>query len=150
MDTIEVAETAFANRDWASVQRLLANRAELADSARGLEILAASAWWMDDIAEAIACRERLFSLRRAADDTAGAASVAVQLAWDNTMGRRDTAIASGWAARARSLLDGAEPCADHAWLMLREETLAGSGSEAFAAARRLAASVGSFDAEMTA
>jgi ATP/maltotriose-dependent transcriptional regulator MalT len=149
MLTLDFAEAAFADRDWARVRSLLRDLPELSQSDRMLEMLATAAWWLDDVDCAIGARERLFRLRRARGDRA-AATVAIQLAWDNTIGRRDAAIASGWAARARSLLEGLPPSADDAWLLMREATLTGGGSEVFAEARRLAASVGAFDAEMTA
>lgn len=148
MQTIECAERAFVSRDWRSVVELLRDDGD--DSDRRAELLAAAAWWLDDLPLAIATRERLFAARRERGDSRGAASVAIQLSWDNTIGRRDTAIAGGWASRARALLEGTEPGADHVWLMLREATLAGAGPEAFADARRRAASIGAFDAEITA
>jgi DNA-binding CsgD family transcriptional regulator len=150
MPTIDLAEAALADRDWTRVRELLRSLPENAASDRGLEMLATAAWWLDDVATSITARERLFRLRRERGEGAAAATVAIQLAWDNTIGRRDAAIASGWAERARSLLNGLPPSADHAWLLMREATLTGEGSEVFAEARRLAASVGAFDAEMTA
>jgi LuxR family maltose regulon positive regulatory protein len=150
MLTYDSAEEAFANHDWATVRELLRDVPEALESDRVLEMAAAAAWWLDDVATSIDARERLFRLRRERGDRAGAATVAIQLAWDHTIGRRDAAIASGWAARARSLLDGVPECADHAWLLMREATLTGGSSAVFAQARRIAASVGAFDAEMTA
>ena len=150
MLTIDLAEAALADRDWTRVRELLRSLPDNAESDRSLEMLATAAWWLDDVATSITARERLFSLRRERGERAAAATVAIQLAWDHTIGRRDAAIASGWAERARSLLDGLPPSADHAWLLMREATLTGEGSEVFAEARRLAASVGAFDAEMTA
>jgi hypothetical protein len=48
------------------------------------------------------------------------------------------------------LIDGPPPSADDAWLLMREASLTDGTSDVFAEARRLAASVGAFDAEMTA
>ncbi len=150
MLTFDSAEEAFANHDWARVREVLRDAPESLECDRALEMVAAAAWWLDDVATSIDARERLFRLRRERGDRAGAATAAIQLAWDHTIGRRDAAIASGWAARARSLLDGLPVSADHAWLLMREATLTGGGSEVFSEARRVAASVGAFDAEMTA
>ncbi|MDX6629069.1 MAG: hypothetical protein QOH00_1315 [Gaiellales bacterium] len=113
-------------------------------------MLAVSAWWLDDGSTARLARECQFrSLRRAGDD-AGAARVAIALAWDATIFGSDPAVARGWAARARSLLEATPPGEEHAWLALREATLDGAGSAAYAETRRLAKGVGAFDVEMTA
>jgi hypothetical protein len=119
MSTLDLAEAALADRDWARVRALLRDLPEHAESDRALEILATAAWWLDDVDCSLEAREKLFSLRRADGDRAAAATVAIQLAWDSTIGRRDAAIASGWAERARSLLDGLPPSADDAWLLMR-------------------------------
>ena len=150
METSELAEAAFAEHNWLRVCTLLRDSPKLAEWDRGLEMLATAAWWLDDATLAIATRERLFRLRRSRGDRSAAAAVAIRLAWDSTMSRRDPAVAGGWATRARSLLEGSPPSEDHVWLMLREATLSGAGSAAFGEARALAASVGALDAEMTA
>lgn len=46
-------------------------------SDEALEMLATAAWWLDDGETARDARERLFRLRRAAGDDAGAARVAI-------------------------------------------------------------------------
>ncbi len=150
MLTIDLAEAAFDERDWGRVRALLLDDPKRTESDRALEILATASWWLDDIDTAIEAREQLFRMRRERGDQPGAAAVAIRLAWDSTIGRREAAIAGGWSARARSLLDGLPPSPDHAWLLLCEATLADAGSAQFGEARRLAASVGAFDAEMTA
>ena len=113
-------------------------------------MLGTAAWWLDDGETAGLARERLFRLRRRAEDGPGAAHVAIQLSWDATVFRSDEAVARGWAARGRSLLDGATPGPDHVWLALREATLDSAPPEAFSSARRLAQELGAIDAEMAA
>jgi ATP/maltotriose-dependent transcriptional regulator MalT len=141
---------AFRARDWARARDLLRDALSTGSSDEALEMLAVSSWWLDDGATARLARECHFrSLRRAGDDV-GAARVAIALAWDATIFGSDTAVARGWAARARSLLAATPPGEEHVWLALREATLDGAGSAAYAEARRLAKSVGAFDVEMTA
>lgn len=113
-------------------------------------MLAVSSWWLDDGDTAWQARERQFRSFRQAGDDIGAARTAIALAWDATIFSSDTAVARGWAARARSLLEGTEPREEHAWLALREGTLDGVGSTTYADARHLARTVDAFDAEMTA
>ena len=147
---MDLAEAAFDKRDWGRVRTLLLEESKRTESERALEILATASWWLDDLDTAIEAREQLFRLRRERGDRPGAAAVAIRLAWDSTIGRRAAAVAGGWSARARSLLDGLPPSPDHAWLLLCEATLTDAGSAQFGEARLLAASVGAFDAEMTA
>jgi LuxR family maltose regulon positive regulatory protein len=113
-------------------------------------MLAVSSWWLDDGPTARLARERQFRGLRAVGDDPGAARTAIALAWDATIFASDTSVARGWAARARSLLDRTPPGEEHVWLALREATLERAGSAAYADARRLARSLGAFDAEMTA
>ena len=141
---------AFQARDWSRARDLLRDALSAGTSDEALEMLAVSSWWLDDGPTARLARERQFrSLRRAGDD-AGAARVAIALAWDATIFASDTAVARGWSARARSLLGATPPSEDHAWLELREATLDGADSAAYAETRLLAHGLGAFDAEMTA
>ena len=141
---------AFRVRDWARARDLLRDALTTEAPDAALEMLAVSSWWLDDGPTATQARERQFrSLRRAGDD-AGAARVAIALAWDATIFASDTAVARGWAARARRLLGELPPGEEHAWLALREATLDRAPSASFAEARALAQAVGAFDAEMTA
>jgi LuxR family maltose regulon positive regulatory protein len=113
-------------------------------------MLAVSSWWLDDGATARLARECQFRSLRGAGDDAGAARIAIALAWDATIFGSDTAVARGWAARARDLLAALPPGEEHAWLALREATLAGAGSATYTETRCLARAVGAFDVEMTA
>ena len=141
---------AFEARDWSRARDLLRDAVSAEPSDEALEMLAVSSWWLDDGPTARLARECQFrSLRRAGDDV-GAARVAIALAWDATIFASDTAVARGWAARARSLLGSTPPSEEHAWLELREATLDGAASSAYAETRRLAHDLGAFDAEMTA
>ena len=125
----------FQARNWSRARDLLRDALSAGTSDEALEMLAVSSWWLDDGPTARLARERQFrSLRRAGDD-AGAARVAIALAWDATIFASDTAVARGWAARARSLLGATPPSEDHAWLELREATLDGADSAAYAETR---------------
>ena len=141
---------AFRARDWARARDLLRDAVSPGAADETLEMLAVAAWWLDDAATARRARECQFrNLRHAGDDN-GAARVAIALAWDATIFGSDTAVARGWAARARSLLGSTPRGEEHAWLALRESTLDGAGPAAYAAIRVHARNVGAFDAEMTA
>ncbi|MDX6621533.1 MAG: hypothetical protein QOK36_3919 [Gaiellales bacterium] len=141
---------AFIARDWARARALLHDALSGEASGEALEMLAVSSWWLDDGPTARLAREQQFRSLREAGDDVGAARIALALAWDATIFDSDTAVARGWAARARRLLGELPAGEEHAWLALREATLDGAGSAVYAATRSLARTVGAFDAEMTA
>ena len=68
--------------------------------------------------------EAAYRLYRERDDRAGAARVAIELAIDYEACRDERAVASGWLERARRLLDGLDPRAEHALLAVWEAHLA--------------------------
>jgi LuxR family maltose regulon positive regulatory protein len=141
---------AFQARDWALARDLLRDALSTEAPDEALEMLAISSWWLDDGDTVWQAREQQFrSLRQAGDDV-GAARTAISLAWDATIFGSDTAVARGWAARARRLLEELPPSEEHVWLALRDASLDGAGSAAYADTRRLARAVHAFDAEMTA
>ncbi len=150
MTDLESARHAFSEREWGKARGFLLAVVATSESAEALEMLGTAAWWLDDGDTAVSARERLFRLRRSDGDTAGAAQVAVQLAWDATVFRSDAAVARGWAARGRSLLEGQPVGPDHVWLALRDATLDEASPDVFAAARLLARQLGAIDAEMAA
>jgi LuxR family transcriptional regulator, maltose regulon positive regulatory protein len=141
---------AFQARDWARARDLLRDALSSEAPEEALEMLAVASWWLDDGVTAWQAREQQFRGLRHAGDDLGAARTAISLAWDATIFGSDTAVARGWAARARRLLEDLPPTEEHAWLALREASLDGAGSAAYAETRRLARTVHAFDAEMTA
>jgi len=70
-----------------------------------LEALAESAWWLGEIDDTIAARERAFSMYVDAHRDIDAARVAVQVA-ENHGHRLQASEARGWMRRAARLLDG--------------------------------------------
>ena len=96
-------------------------------------------WWLNAGEEALAARERAYTLFRERDDRRGAARMASWLASDVVDFRCDTAVSNGWLRRAHRLLDNLQPCAEHGWLALHEGTLALDLSGDTATARGLGA-----------
>jgi ATP/maltotriose-dependent transcriptional regulator MalT len=150
VDGYERAAVALRSGDWSQARDLLLDVVRDGEREEALEMLALAAWWIDDAEVSFAARERLFTLRRGSGDDCGAARAAIELAWDATLLGGDAALARGWAARARSLLAGAEPGVEHLWLALRTATLDGAGPQEYAEVRLQARRLGAFDAEMTA
>jgi hypothetical protein len=94
------------------------------ETPEALEGLGLAAWWLDLADRVFDSRERAYRLYLAADDPRGAARVAVWLGWDYWAFRGEPAVANGWLQRARRLLEDQPPCAERAWLDLREGSFA--------------------------
>ena len=88
-----------------------------------LEGLGIAAWWLDMADLVFECREAAYRLYLVREDRAAAARVAVWLAWDSWAFRGEGAVANGWLQRARRLLEDHPPCAERAWLEVREGSL---------------------------
>lgn len=93
------------------------------------------AWWRGDVPALFDRRERAYRAHRAADDPIGAARAAVWLASAFVDARGEVAVARGWLAQARALLEGQEPSDALGWLGLVEADLALSGERDLDGAR---------------
>ena len=82
------------------------------------EGLAIAALCLDDAARSRSANERAYREYLERHDFRGAARVAIQLAVYHDAYRGESAIASGWFERARSLLDTVPAAAEHGWLAL--------------------------------
>ncbi|TDE02794.1 LuxR family transcriptional regulator [Jiangella asiatica] len=128
----------------------------LSASPEAFEALSWEAWWRNDVEALFEARELAYRAYRAAGDDLGAARMACWLGTDSVDFRGQTAVASGWLARARRLLEGREETLEYGLLLIHEaeklmyvgdtDTAIAHGSEALALARRL----GHFDLESLA
>lgn len=91
-----------------------------AESAEALEGLSWAAWWANDAALTFDARERAYRAYRALDDHRAAARMATWLGTDHVDFRGELAVAQGWLARARRLLDELDPGVEHGWLWVHE------------------------------
>jgi LuxR family transcriptional regulator, maltose regulon positive regulatory protein len=113
-------------------------------SPEALERLSWEAWWLDRSEALLDARERAYRLYRRRGDAVGAARMATWLACDQLDFHGAVALAGGWLARARRLLDPLEPTAEHGWLAFFEGYLANGGGQTAQAAElaRRAAELG--------
>jgi DNA-binding CsgD family transcriptional regulator len=106
--------------DWAGARA--AFEAELAnkETAAALDGLAWARWWLSDIHGAIDAWERAYTAYRRADLDEPAAHVAVLLSREHAEGLGNDAVANGWLARAKDVLDGQPDSIEWGWVALVE------------------------------
>jgi ATP/maltotriose-dependent transcriptional regulator MalT len=114
---LDQGATHLRRREWRQAHSLFQQTLD-ADprSPAAWEGLATSAMCLDDAVTSRSANERAYRQYLERHDFRGAARVAIQLALYHDAYRGESAIASGWFERARSLLDTVPAAADHAWL----------------------------------
>ena len=117
---LEAGRAAIAERRWRDGYELLSAAARSAQlTAADLELLAWSAYWTEQISEAVPLLERAYAAYLAEGNTERAAAMAVQLAHEYTSVRLQRAVGNGWLARAMRLLEGEPEGPAHGYLALQ-------------------------------
>jgi ATP/maltotriose-dependent transcriptional regulator MalT len=114
--------------------------------------LAQALWFLGNVAEAIALRERVFDEYAAQGRCDEAARAAVWVSHQHALAGRQSA-ARGWLARADRVLEHADPCAGHGWVAVERARHVDSVEEAAGLARQamtIAHEVGVSDLEVYA
>lgn len=156
-DLISAGQAALLACRWDEARAHFGSALILGETPEALEGLGQAAWWLDDARVVFSSRERAYELYRARRDAPGAARMAIRLAEDAIIFRAEEAVSNGWLGRARRLLEGLEPLAEHAMLATQEAAFAfliasdtaatkARAIEAIAVARQ----VGAFDIEILA
>lgn len=128
---------------WQPARELFESALAAFETAVGWEGLSWAAWWLDDADVVFEARERAYGLYRRDGDTANAARMAAWLAADELDFHAAEAVAAGWLARARRLLDGLEDAPAHGWLAFFEGYVASMRGDS-----RLAGELGARAAEL--
>jgi LuxR family transcriptional regulator, maltose regulon positive regulatory protein len=149
------AKEALGNANWDAAKRLFAEALERGESPDVLEGLGMAAFFLDEAEVALEARERAYAAYRADSRGIDAARVAIALAWNYRAVRGEWAVADGWLARARRLLEGCGPTPERGWPALREASFALPENAALARERceeaeALGRELGDVDLEMTA
>jgi DNA-binding NarL/FixJ family response regulator len=117
---------ALASGDWATAREAFEDSWAAGESAAALDGLGRALWWLDEPAAALQTRSRAFALFRREGEDRAAAGVALWLAreYRNLFARH--AMADGWLARSRSLLEGLDdPGSLPGWLLVAESEALG-------------------------
>lgn len=147
-DPLHAGQDALRRGAWEEGREHFRAALAAAEEPEALEGLGWASWWLDDAATVFDARERALRLYNERGDPRGAARVAMWLALDYIDFRGEQAVADGLLRRARRLLDGVPPGAEHGWLacleghealMLRKDAQAARrlGADASALARQV-------------
>src|SRR5215210_6751069 len=109
---------ALAQADWDDARSCFEQALELDDSAEAVDGLSRALHFQGEYAPAIELTERAFAAYRELDRLVEAADRARWLAFLHGTINGNMAVASGWMARAETLLGDEDECAGHGWLTL--------------------------------
>ncbi|MDQ3720633.1 MAG: LuxR C-terminal-related transcriptional regulator [Actinomycetota bacterium] len=108
----------MAEADWDAARSCFEQARELGESAEALDGLSRALHFQGEYTRAIELTERAFAAYRQLDKPVEAADRARWLAFLHGTINSNMAVASGWMARAETLLAGEDECAGHGWLAL--------------------------------
>jgi DNA-binding NarL/FixJ family response regulator len=109
---------ALAAADWQVARSCFEQAMSEAETAEALDGLSQAVHFQREYDTAIELKERAFAAYRRAGKPVKAADTARWLAFLHGTFHGNFAVASGWMARAESLLEGIDECAAHGWLIL--------------------------------
>ena len=128
-DRLGVARAAYARNAWSEAYGLLRDADSAGElTARDLEALAKSAWWLGHAEESIATRERAYAMYVEGGDRARAALMALTLRREYGA-KLAVSVAQGWLHRAEQLLEGQPESLANGYLALANGELALSRGE---------------------
>lgn len=120
---------ALAAADWDAARSCFERAGEQAQTPEVLDGLSQVCHFQGEYDRAIELKERAFAGYRRRAKRVEAADIARWLAFLHATCRGNLAVASGWMARAESLLGDVEECAAHGWLILDRAPFSRDASE---------------------
>jgi DNA-binding CsgD family transcriptional regulator len=117
-DLIRDGWKALAEADWETARSCFERAGEFGETAETLDGLGRALHFQGDYARAIEVTERAFAAYREEGLIVEAAERARWLAFLHGAVNGNMAVAGGWMERAGALLEDAEECAGHGWLVL--------------------------------
>jgi tetratricopeptide (TPR) repeat protein len=130
------ARGALVAADWEGARACFEEAHELDGAPEALDGLSEVANFQGEYEQAIRLKEEAFAAYRERGQREEASRAARWLAFMHGTYHGNFAVASGWIARAESLLEGVDECAAHGWLILDRAPFSRSPEER----RRVAAS----------
>ena len=127
---------ALAEARWADARGAFEVECSTAETASALDGLAQARWWSSDISGAVDAWERAYSAYRRDGEDGRAAHVALLLAREHAQGLANDALANGWLAQAKGLLEDAPSSIEWGWVALVESERSMEPSSALAHAER--------------
>ncbi len=109
---------ALADADWDTARSCFERAGEFGETAEALDGLGRTLHFQGEFSRAIEVTERAFAAYREEGRAVEAADRARWLAFLHGAVNGNLAVASGWMERAAALLEDAEECAGHGWLVL--------------------------------
>jgi DNA-binding CsgD family transcriptional regulator len=109
---------ALAEADWDAARSYFERAGEIEETGETLDGLGRALHFQGNYPQAIEVTERAFAAYRERGMTVDAADRARWLAFLHGAVNSNMAVAGGWMERAASLLEDAEECAGHGWLVL--------------------------------
>jgi LuxR family maltose regulon positive regulatory protein len=119
-DMIAAGRDALACGAWAEARAAFERALAEDETPEALEGLSWAAWWLGDPDVLLEARERAYHRYRDRGDLRAAARMATWLGTDSVDFRGEFAVASGWLARARRLLEGHGEAVEYGWLCVHE------------------------------
>jgi DNA-binding NarL/FixJ family response regulator len=107
---------ALASADWETARSCFEQALELDETGEALDGLSDAAHFLGEYNRAIELKERAFSAYREEGRALEASAAARWLAFLHATCHGNFAVASGWAGRAESVLEGMEECSAHGWV----------------------------------
>ncbi len=149
---IEAGWAALDAAQWDAAKTAFAAALEEEETPDARDGLGQALWFLGDVEDGIAARERSFEAFVHDGRGNEAARVAVWVSHQHMVRGRASA-ARGWLARAERALEGAEPCEGHGWIAVERARHAESAQERIDHARRameIARAAGAADLEVFA
>jgi DNA-binding NarL/FixJ family response regulator len=133
---VEAGDEALKAGGWLAARDTFRAAVKLGETAEALMGLAEALWWLGEIRDSAACRERAYAEFRRRPDPAQAAECALVLCLHYRANLGNAAASAGWLARATRLVEEFELAEMQGWLLLLRAAEAGDPIEGETLARR--------------
>ena len=134
-DDLLAGSHALERADWTTARKAFEAVLQEEESAQALEGLGLALWFLGEVPDAIATRERAFDAYVRAGRCDDAARIAVWVSHQHNVGGRASA-ARGWLHRAERAIEDLDGCAGHGWVAVERARHTSNVQEKIEHARR--------------